>query len=77
MSWVYEEEGCLRELMMKHAKTRVLLCDHTKLDRVSGYIHASWEDVDYLITDRCPDARWMAFLAARHVSVRFPQRPKE
>lgn len=77
MSWVYEEEGCLRELMMKHAKTRVLLCDHTKLDQMSSYTHASWEDVDYLITDRCPEQRWMDFLAAHHVSVRFPQKQPE
>lgn len=77
MSWVYEEEGCLRELMMKHAKTRVLLCDHTKLDRVSGYTHASWEDVDYLVTDRRPNDRWMDFLTANHVAVCFPQRTNE
>lgn len=73
LSWVYEEEGSLRQTMMKNAKTRVLLCDHTKFDTVSSYKQDCFDEIDYLITDCAPSEAWQRFLASRHVELRYPK----
>lgn len=73
LSWVYEEEAGLRKIMLEHAKTRVLLCDHTKFDNVSTCKLFGFELVDYLITDQKPDDAWMDFLTSLDVQVIYPK----
>ena len=73
LSWVYEEEGSLRQIMMKNAKTKILLCDHTKFDSVSSYKQDCFHELDYLITDRAPSEAWQQFLAAHHITLRYPE----
>lgn len=73
LSWVYEEEAGLRRIMLEQAKKRVLLCDHTKFDKVSTCKLFGFSLVDYLITDRKPDSGWLEYLAQQGVQVLYPE----
>ena len=62
----------LRRIMLEQAKTRVLLCDHTKFDQVSTCRLFGFELVDYLVTDRKPDDSWIELLTQKGVKLLYP-----
>lgn len=72
ISWVYEEEACLRKIMLENAKRRVLLCDHSKFDAVSSCKLFGFEQIDYLVTDQKPSEIWIAFLQEKNVILLYP-----
>lgn len=72
MSWIYEEEACLRQIMMQNARVRILLCDHSKFDRISGYKFFGFDQIDYLITDCCPSLEWVHFLQEQQGKLVYP-----
>ncbi len=74
LSWVYEEEACLRQIMLQNAKERVLLCDHSKFDQVSTYKLFDFNRIDYLVTDRMPSPAWIHFLEEQKVQLLYPQK---
>lgn len=47
----FEEEIFLRRAMIKNAKTKVFLCDNTKVGKTSSYHLCSVKDVDYIATN--------------------------
>ena len=51
----YSEEVAVRNLMMKNARRKILLCDSSKWGRSSTFYQGSIADIDYLITDRDPE----------------------
>lgn len=77
LSWVYEEEACVRKVMLENAKKRVLLCDHTKFDEVSSCTLFGFEMIDYLVTDRKPSPHWIDFLQKKNITVLYPNSPAE
>ena len=46
-----EGDMLVKKLVIKKARTSVLLCDRTKFSRLMPYTFAGLEDVDYLISD--------------------------
>ncbi|MBE6589828.1 MAG: DeoR/GlpR transcriptional regulator [Ruminococcaceae bacterium] len=50
----YAEEVAVRNLMMKNAKRKILLCDSSKWGRASTFYQGNIADIDYLVTDRDP-----------------------
>ena len=46
-----EGDMLVKRLVIRKARTKVLLCDKTKFHRLMPYTFASMEDVDYLISD--------------------------
>ncbi|MGI6335961.1 MAG: DeoR/GlpR family DNA-binding transcription regulator [Eubacteriales bacterium] len=46
-----EEESELRRVMLRRARSRIFLCDHTKCSRVGFTTTATLDDIDKLITD--------------------------
>lgn len=54
ISYTHEESAGLRQLMAKHAKKKILLCDSSKFDR--SYFHRAFsvEDFDHIICDTAP-----------------------
>lgn len=46
-----EGDMLVKRLVIRKARTTVLLCDETKLHRLMPYTFATMEDVDYLISD--------------------------
>lgn len=55
-------EAFTKELAMRRAREVVLLADHSKLGAASFARSGALEDVDWLITDRPPDASWRKIL---------------
>ena len=48
----YEEEIFLRRAMIKNAKTKVFLCDSTKIGKTSPYHLCSLKEVDYIASNQ-------------------------
>lgn len=63
-------EAAVKHAMLATTRRRVLLCDHSKFEAVSGVRHAQLEDIDLLITDREPTKHMMQALARAHVEIR-------
>lgn len=72
LSWVYEEEACVRKVMLENAKKRVLLCDHTKFDEISSCKLFGFEMIDYLVTDSKPSQQWIDFLQQQNITLLYP-----
>ena len=47
----FEDEIFLRRAMIKNAKTKVFLCDNTKVGKTSSYHLCSLKDVDYIASN--------------------------
>lgn len=75
MSWVYEEEASLRRTMLENARLRVLLCDHSKFDKISSCKLFGFDMIDYLVTDSLPNEGWIEFLERQNVQLLCSQRP--
>ena len=50
----YSEEVAVRNIMLKNAKKRILLCDSSKWGRPSTFYQGHLSDIDYFVTDRDP-----------------------
>ncbi len=48
----YSEEVAIRNLMLKNARRRVLLCDNSKWNRPSTFYQGSVRDIEYVVSDR-------------------------
>jgi DeoR/GlpR family transcriptional regulator of sugar metabolism len=58
------EEGELHGMMLQSARTAVVVADHTKFNRFAPVRVENFDKVTHLVTDRRPDARLAATLAA-------------
>ena len=47
----YAEEVAIRNVMIKNAKKRILLCDSSKLDKTSTFYQAHTDDIEHVISD--------------------------
>ena len=72
ISWAYEEEACLRQIMLENAKYRVLLCDSSKFDQVAPCKLFGFSHIDCLVTDRRPSPEWVSFLRSKNVELLYP-----
>lgn len=75
MSWVYEEEASLRQIMLQNARLRVLLCDHSKFDKISSCKLFGFDMIDYLVTDSPPNEEWIEFLEKQNVQLLCSNQP--
>lgn len=48
----YAEEVAVRNVMMQNAKTKILLCDSSKLDKTSTFLQGNLSGLDYIVSDR-------------------------
>ena len=54
ISYTNEESANIRQLMAKHAKKKILLCDSSKFDRSYFFRAFSVEDFDHIVCDTAP-----------------------
>ena len=47
-----EGDMLVKRLVIRKARTVVMLCDHAKFSRLMPYTFADFEDVDFLISDK-------------------------
>lgn len=66
----YAEEIAVRRVMFSACKTKVLLCDHSKLARPSTFVQGTLDDVDVFLTDVDPGGFFSVPLGEK---IRFPE----
>lgn len=63
------ESANLYRLAVRHARSTVLLVDHTKFLSPSLFKIVDWDVVQKLVTDQPPPVEWMEFLQNRGIEV--------
>lgn len=53
------EQNNIKKAMLKNSKTKILLADYTKFDKIFLSKTADFTDIDYIITDRMPDQKYV------------------
>lgn len=64
-----EESGELRRLMLRQARRRYLVIDHTKLDKINFYRIGGFDLINGLVIDRLEDPDWRRFFREKGISV--------
>lgn len=62
-------ESEIKKYLIAHSKTRILLVDSTKEDKVSLVTFAKLTDFDYIVTDKKPDAEYEAYFKKNGIQV--------
>lgn len=71
-----DTEAELRKKIMKNCTTKILLADHTKFDHSAFYKICSFDDIDYLITNREPSDNWKFILQKSGIKIMYPENSK-
>ncbi len=66
-----EPESVVKRAMARQAKSRVLLADSTKFDKVVFAKTLDFSDIDHVVTDADPGQRWMEFFDKNDIQVIF------
>lgn len=64
-----DSEIAIKKCIFENSKTIYMLVDSTKFDKLSLYTFATFEDIDYLITDTKPDDEYIHSLEEHQVSL--------
>lgn len=65
----YLNEARVRETMLKHARQRLLIMDHTKFDESANIRFNGLELIDTIITDEPLSAEWTTYCQAQNIKV--------
>lgn len=65
----YLNEARVRETMLKHARQRFLIMDHTKFDESANIRFNGLELIDTIITDEPLSAEWTTYCQAQDIKV--------
>jgi DeoR/GlpR family transcriptional regulator of sugar metabolism len=68
-----EQEAEIRKLMLRQAEKKVLLADYTKLGKVSFSCIAPVDGLDWLVTDKEPEAEWLKELEIKRITCLYPK----
>ncbi|MEG2672233.1 MAG: DeoR/GlpR family DNA-binding transcription regulator [Ruthenibacterium sp.] len=66
------EQSRIKEVMLKNARTRILLCDSSKFATVAMSRTCNLDAFDFLITDCAPPAAWETFAAQCNCKILYP-----
>ena len=66
-----EEEGAIKQLMIKQARRTILLCDHSKFGAPAFFKICDVNSLDGLITDINPGEEWETFCTENKIDLRF------
>lgn len=64
-------EAKVRELMLKQARERYLIMDHTKFDASANVLFNGLEDVDVIITDQKLSPDWYEFAGEHSIKIEY------
>ncbi|EGO65539.1 DeoR family transcriptional regulator [Acetonema longum DSM 6540] len=64
-----EAESHIKQQMIRQAKSKLLLVDHTKFDKIAFTKTMDFNEIDYIVTDQEPDALWVSFLRKQNVKL--------
>jgi Transcriptional regulators of sugar metabolism len=66
-----EVEVEFKKVLVKQAAEVALLVDHTKFDRSAFMQLVDFENIDYIVTDKCPDDVWLRFFEENKIQVLY------
>lgn len=66
-----EVEVEFKKVLVKQASEVALLVDHTKFDRSAFMKLVDFENIDYIVTDKCPDEVWLKFFEENKIQVLY------
>lgn len=64
-----EAEAEVKKTMSEHAREVALFADHSKFDKRAFAHLLDFGDIDYLVTDKKPDDRWVEFCERNHITL--------
>lgn len=64
-----DEQSTVKKQMIKQANQVILLCDHSKIDRMDYYKLCNHEDIDVIVTDKKPTQDFLSNVEKQHVEV--------
>lgn len=64
-----DSEIAIKKCIFENSETIYMLADSTKFDKLSLYTFATFQDIDYLITDMKPAEPYIDILEKNHVSL--------
>ena len=64
-----EPESEFKRSMIKQADIVILLVDHTKFDKTGFIKLIDFSDINYIITDREPDSKWLELFKTHKINV--------
>lgn len=67
-----EAFGSTKKAMMSSGKEKILVIDSTKFDQTAFSVAGNLRDVDYIVTDRRPEERWLAYFKKMGVACKYP-----
>ncbi len=65
------EELMIRNLMLKQARQKILLLDHTKFHEKDSVVFSKIENINIIITDNKPSKEWLGYLEKEGIYVKF------
>lgn len=66
-----EVEVEFKRVLVQQASEVALLVDHTKFDRSAFMQLVDFNNIDYIVTDKCPDDIWMNFFKENEIKVLY------
>ena len=64
-----ETEAEVKKIMIKQAREVALFVDHSKFNETAFAPLTRFENIDYLVTDRKPDAKWVNFCKQNQIEL--------
>jgi len=67
-------ESDIKQTMTERSSEVFLLVDHQKFGKYALMTYSKLEDIDYLVTDREPEANYQRFAEANGIEILYPER---
>lgn len=64
-----ETEAEVKKVMIEQANEVALFADHSKFDKTAFAHLSAWDQIDYLVTDRRPDDKWVEFCEENNIKL--------
>ena len=66
-----EVEVEFKKVLVQQASEVALLVDHTKFDRSAFMQLVDFKNIDYIVTDKCPDDIWVRFFEENEIQILY------
>ena len=69
-----EQDASSKRMMLRAAKERILVADHTKFDATAFVKVADWSDITRIVTDQKPSQQWLDQFEQYQIECIYPDR---
>lgn len=67
-----EPFGSTKKAMLNSGKKKIMVIDSTKFDQTAFSAAGNLKDVDIVVTDKCPDDKWLRHFQELGIECRYP-----